>query len=283
MRPPFAYYGGKVGLGPKIAELFPAHRVYIEPFFGSGAVLFAKRPAVIEIANDIDGNVVTFFRVLRERPEDLERLCRLTPHARAEYFVANLDEDLGDLERARRFWVRVNQSFAKTARKRTGWSITTARTQSIPGSIAGRIDRFHACAERLAEITFENCDAGGLVERLASSPDTLVYCDPPYVSTTRNSGSTPTAADYLHDMGSEAEHRRLAEVLHATPAVVFLSGYPSPLYEDLYGDWEHIDFAVTVHSSNAAASSGRGGRVERIWTNRPVAKSNELSFAEVSA
>lgn len=74
-------------------------------------------------------------------------------------------------------------------------------------------------------------------------------------------------ADYLHDMGDEASHRRLAEALHATPAAVLLSGYPSPLYEDLYADWPRIEIAVMAHASNAVTAD-RGERTEVIWSNR---------------
>lgn len=268
MKPPFAYYGGKVGLARRIVDLMPAHRVYMEPFLGSGAVLFAKRPAVHEIVNDLDGNVVTFYRVLRERPDDLERACRLTPYARDEYEAADLDVDLDDLERARRFWVRVNQSFAKTAGRQTGWSITTARTQSPPASVAGRLDRFAAAAERLARVIVEHCDAVDLIDRLATA-DTCIYADPPYLAATRRGRDRQRPADYGVDMGTAAEHERLADALHATPAAVVLSGYPSPLYDRLYGDWPRVDVPVTVHSSNAA-TSGRQKRVEVLWVNRPL-------------
>jgi DNA adenine methylase len=102
-------------LARRIVSLFPPHRVYLEPYFGSGAVLFAKTPAPIEIVNDLDGSVVAFFEMLRDRPGDLERVCRLTPYARDEYEAADLgDPGIDTLERARRFWVRVNQSFAKS-------------------------------------------------------------------------------------------------------------------------------------------------------------------------
>lgn len=268
MKPPFAYYGGKMGMAERIIDLMPPHRVYIEPFFGSGAVFFAKQPAVCEIINDLDAGVVTFFKVLRERPDELEWACSLTPHARAEYESADLGEDLDDLERARRFWVRVNQSFAKTAGRQTGWSVTTARSQSVPGTILNRIDRFEACARRLMGVSIEHCDAADLVSRLATA-EALVYADPPYLADTRRGRDRQRPQDYLHDMGEPADHRRLAEVLRSTPAAVILSGYPSDLYEDLYGDWWSIDFAVTVHSSNAATGT-RGSRVERIWCNRPL-------------
>lgn len=274
MKAPFAYYGGKSGMAAAIVDLLPPHRTYMEPFFGSGAVLFAKKPAVMEIVNDADDAVVTFFRVLRERPDELEQVCRLTPYARSEYEAADVDaEDLDDLELARRFWVRVNQSFAKTAGRRTGWSVTVARTQSPPNSTLGRIGRFQACAERLAQVSIENCDAVALVERLAM-PDCVIYADPPYLGATRFS---PSTTDYRCDMVSEEAHRRLAEVLHDTPATVLLSGYHSELYDELYGDWWQREFLVTTHSSNAK-KSGRNRRVEVLWANR-VLDDGRLSFS----
>ena len=269
MKPPFAYYGGKTGLSERIISLLSPHRVYIEPFFGSGAVFFAKSQVPCEIVNDLDGGIVAFFRALRDRPADLERVCRLTPYARAEYRAADVQaEGIDDLERARRFWVRVNQSFGKTAGRQTGFSVTTARSQSTGGSVQGRIDRFHACARRLQRVTIEQCDAARLVERMGTA-ETLVYCDPPYLASTRRGRDRSRPADYLHDMGTEDEHRRLAEVLHKTPAAVILSGYPSELYEELYGDWWRLDIPVLVHASNSVTAE-RGERTEVLWSNRAL-------------
>lgn len=269
MKPPITYYGGKVGMAARIVDLMPAHRVYIEPFFGSGAVLFSKPRAVHEIVNDVDGAVVAFFRALRERPEDLAQVCRLTPYARQEYAAADCDEEgLDELELARRFWVRVSQSFAKTAGTRTGWSITTARTQSVCASTAARLERFAACADRLRDVAIECCDGADLIERLAT-PDTVVYADPPYLAATRR-GITQKG-DYRCDMSAQEDHERLAEVLHRTTATVILSGYPSPLYDALYADWPRHEWAVMAHSSNAVKSE-RGDRVEVLWTNRETGR-----------
>ncbi|HUR18874.1 MAG TPA: DNA adenine methylase [Acidimicrobiales bacterium] len=269
MKPPFTYFGGKTGMAPRIVSLMPPHLVYMEPFAGSLAVLFAKKPSTHEIVNDIDGSLVAFWRALRDQPDELERLCALTPYARTEYLAADLDEDgLEDLELARRFWVRVNQSFAKTAGRRTGWSVTTARTQSTAGSVFARLGRFHAAAERLSQVCIESYDAAGLVDRLATA-ETVIYVDPPYVQATRRGQWRGTARatqdDYRHEMDEEG-HRRLAESLRATKATVILSGYKGDLYEDLYGDWWRLDVPVTVHSSNARTSK-RDGRVESIWSN----------------
>lgn len=276
MKPPIAYYGGKTGMAPKIAALFPPHRVYLEPFFGSGAVFFAKRPSVHEIINDADRALTTFFRVLRERRDELTEACALTPHARSEFDAADLDEPgLDDLEVARRFWVRVNQSFAKTAGRQTGFSVTTARTQSVPASIAGRLGRFEAVAVRLAGVTIECCDAAGLVRRLATS-DAVVYADPPYVAEARSSrGAGTVCGDYRVDMGDTASHEDLLDTLTTTDATVFLSGYHSPLYDRWLDGWDRIEWQTRVHGSNALRV-GRGARTEVLWSNRPIVRPTSL-------
>lgn len=263
LRPPFSYYGGKTGLAPRIVNLLPSHNVYIEPYLGCGAVLLAKPRSRHEIVNDLDGALVAFWRCLRDRPEDLERVCALTPYSRAEFEAADLTTDgLDDLELARRFFVRVTQSFGKSAGPSTGWSVTTARTQSTAVSALTKVGRFKQLAGRLAGVVIERYDAPGLIERLATS-DTVVYVDPPYVRSTR---SARGGNGYRHESTDE-DHRRLAEVLHATPAAVLLSGYHSPLYDDLYADWWRTEWRVHVHASNAV-TNGRGERTEVLWSNR---------------
>src|SRR5579871_6388223 len=116
MRPPIPYFGSKSALAPWIVSLLPAHQHYVEPFGGSLAVLLAKPPSRHETVNDLSRDLVTFWRVLRERPEQLLRACELTPHARAEFEDAYHDTE-DDLERARRVWVRLTQSRGASLRK----------------------------------------------------------------------------------------------------------------------------------------------------------------------
>ena len=203
----------------------------------------------------------------------------LPPHrVRAEFDAATLTEDLDDLELARRFWVRVNQSFVKSATTQTGFSVTANRSSGVPAMIAGRLGRFAQVADRLAGVTIECCDGADLVTRLAG-PDTAIYVDPPYLATTRRSGRRADAcADYRHDMGATEDHERLAEVLHATTAMVLLSGYHSPLYDELYGDWEHIEKPVRIQASNKATALGDGARIEVLWANYPIHRDQQLDL-----
>jgi DNA adenine methylase len=259
-RAPFAYYGGKAVMADRIVSMLPPHRVYLEPFFGSGAVLFAKPKATIEVVNDARAELVTFFRVLRDCRPELEEKLRLTPYARDEFYAADLSEPgLPELEVARRFWVRVNQSFARTANHRRGWSITTGAHQSVSEGVVARLDRLDACAARLLTVGIENCDGIDLIERLGAE-DAVIYADPTYLKSTRTSPN-----DYEDEL-TEEDHIRLLDVLRATPASVVLSGYPSELYADSLHDWHTIEVPVTLKSSNASRSEN-GARTEVLWTN----------------
>src|SRR5690625_2593503 len=133
VKPPFAYYGGKTTLAPQIAALLPTHDHYVEPFAGSLAVLLAKTPSRAETVNDLDGDLMTFWRVLRDRPDELERACALTPHSRTELAVAKDLAVEDDLERARRVFVRLTQSRSHSM-KQTGWWSDRSGSRGIPPS-----------------------------------------------------------------------------------------------------------------------------------------------------
>lgn len=272
LKPTVPYHGGKGRLAEWITSLLPPHRIYIEPFVGSAAVLLAKRPAVHEVINDIDGEVVNFYRVLRERPEDLELACRLTPYARDEFLAADIHQvGIDDLERARRWWIRVTQGFGAITRSGNGWALSTRQGGSDAGAVANRIDRLGAVAERLSRVAIENRDATEVIEAHAT-PEAVVYADPPYLGDTREMHSTKA---YAHEMASEEDHRRLAKTLHESPAAVLLSGYHSPLYDELYGDWFCIERQVTKSSNNGRATA-RPKVTEVIWSNRDLAEDDGL-------
>lgn len=269
IKPLVPYHGGKSRLAPWIVSLMPTHRVFVEPFAGSAAVLLAKPRSTHEVLNDVDGNVVNFYKVLREQPEDLEYACRLTPYARDEFAGADLSEDLDDLERARRWWIRTNQSFVHTATTATGWSTSVLRGSNNARTVFNRIERFAAAAERLGHVTIENRDAFYVIERYGT-PDGVIYADPPYLMSVRASaGQKRPGGDYVHEFGTEADHRELAEVLKASPSTVLLSGYHSPLYDELYAQWHQVEQKVLRRASNGR--SGTQHHVDEVvWCNRPL-------------
>lgn len=284
VKPPITYFGGKIRLAPWIVEHMPPHRVYVEPFFGSGAVFFAKPPALHEVVNDLDGNVVTFFRVLRERPEDLVSVCALTPYAQDEFDLANLtgeDEPIDDLERARRFFVRITQGFGKSigtrdaAGRSVGWSASVLRGSNNARSAQNLVERFLPAAERFRNATITNRPALHVIRRYAVD-GAVCYLDPPYVKGTRT-GLTKRRGDYAFEMTDE-DHRELADLVHSMPEVTFLiSGYPSDLYAELYDErgWHHVDRSMVVSSATARGNRSRRS-IERLWSNRPLAGAGGL-------
>jgi DNA adenine methylase len=288
--PPTNYYGGKARLAPWIASLLPPHRTYVEPFAGSAAVLFAKPPSPTEVLNDLDGAVVNFFRVLRERPGELGRALRLTPYAREEHHQLAPcydDPDASDVERARRWFVRANQSISHLAGtgRPSGWAAAfNTNGADHAHKFATRTDRLEACAERLRRVHLEQRPAVEVVAKYAKpGADAVVYCDPPYLAGVRSPRTKRRGADYAVEYAGEAEHRELAEVLHATPAAVLISGYPSPLYAQLYEarGWWRVDRLVTRPTSNVAG--GRGAlAVEAVWSNRPLASQPRLLDQEAT-
>jgi DNA adenine methylase len=240
---PFAYFGGKTRLADRIVDLLPEHQHYVEPFAGSLAVLLAKPRLPFETVNDLDGRVMTFWRVLRDRPEDLIRVCALTPHSREEHEQAyNLREDLDELEAARRVWVILSQGRAGTLRK-TGWRFyedPTATSSSMPRYIRG------------------------YVERLGPAADLR---------------STRASRQYGVEMSSDQEHEDLAAALNACRAAVVLSGYPSPLYDALYSGWHRIE--IPTMTGNGAA--GALARTEVLWSNRPFPVEQHLFSTEAAS
>jgi DNA adenine methylase len=279
MKPPFTYYGGKTTMAAAIAALLPQHDHYVEPFAGSLAVLLAKPQSRMETVNDLDGDLMTFWRVLRDRPEDLQRACALTPHSRLEHRECQstaLVDIPDDLERARRVWVLLTQTRSSTLRK-TGWrhfQDPRGTSAGMPRYLAGYVERLAPAAERLIGVTLEARPAIDLIEAYGRLEDVLLYCDPPYLGSTR-------ARNYRHEMTSPDEHRQLAEALTGARATVVLSGYHSPLYDDLYAGWERLE----ISSFTGNANSGTGDRVEVLWSNRPLlcATASPSLFDEVGA
>lgn len=263
MKSPVPYFGSKQTIADWIVSLLPDHEHYVEPFCGGLSVLLAKRPSQMETVNDLDNHLMAFWRVLRARPDELMRACALTPHSRAEQIAAYQPLDGADeLEVARRVWVRLAQGRSGMLR-RTGWRHhvhPAGSATSMPGYLEAYVDRMAAAAERLHAVSLECLPALDLIAKYGSHPSVLLYVDPPYLGSTRGWGR-----QYQHEMKTDDEHRELAAVLADCHATVVLSGYHSPLYDELYEGWHRYELATSTGNAKAAKA-----RVEVLWANRPL-------------
>lgn len=271
MKPPISYFGGKGVLGPTIAGLLPSHQHYVEPYCGSLAVLLAKRPSAMETVNDLDGHLMTFWRVVRDRTVELERACALTPHSRAEHAASYDLDGLDELEVARRVFVLLNQGRAGV-RRRTGWRHyvkPAGSSASMPAYLTGYLARIAPAAQRLREASLESMPALDLIAKYGAEPDVLLYVDPPYLGSTRSK----TYDGYACEMRGEADHRELAEALRVARATVVLSGYASDLYDrELYPGWDRH----TMSAGTGQGANSWGNRTEVLWSNRPIGQQRSL-------
>lgn len=250
-----------------IISTFPPHHVYVEPFCGGAAVFFRKHRSPLEVINDLDGDVINFFDQLRSRPDALLRAIRLTPWSRAEYnrshqIIDSLIED--PVERARRFYVCVWQSFGGNSLYNSGWRVQ--KSIAVHTRVVDswrRMDGLEMAAERLKDAQID-CRPAGEVILQFDTPDALFYVDPPYLLKSRGGSHRR----YTKEMCSETEHRDLAGILREVEGMVVLSGYNCPLYAELYGDWTRLDKSTTT--------SGNSTAVESLWLNPAATDHNKL-------
>jgi len=268
----FGWYGGKYSHLDWLLPLLPETRHYCEPFGGSAAVLINRRPSPIETYNDIDGEVVNFFRTLREEQEALREAIGLTPFSREEFRLAvhEPETNISDLERARRFFVRARQvrtGLAQTASEGRWAHCKLTSRAGMAGAVSrwlGSVEGLAEIAQRLLRVQIENAPALEVIERYDSS-DTLFYCDPPYVHESR----TDTKA-YAYEMNDQA-HRELANLLHQVQGKVAISGYHSDLMDELYEGWNYIEAPTKkAHSTNTSPGNSKRSRTEVLWINYPL-------------
>jgi DNA adenine methylase len=253
-RPALRWHGGKWRLAPWIIAQFPPHRIYVEPFGGAMSVLLRKQRSYAEVYNDLDGRVVSFFRVLRDEAKSarLVELLELTPFAREE-FDDTMERHPDDVEDARRFAARSFMGFGSNAHNRaTGFRANSDRSGTTPAhDWANYPEALRRVIARLRGVVIENKDAKAVMSQ-HDGTQTLHYVDPPYVFSTRSD----LTKDYAHEM-SDAEHIVLLHFLNSLKGDVVLSGYPSPLYEAALTGWKRIE--------SAAHADGAKRRTEVLW------------------
>ena len=264
VRAPFGYYGAKLRIVSKIVNGLPPHNAWVELFCGSAALTLAKKPAPIEVINDLNGEIVNVFQQLRDNSEALCRAIALTPYARAEFLHArNSVLPKNPLERARRFLVDTMMTVNGTYKHASaGFSFSQSYTRSGKEARVNRWynlpDRLENVVERLRDVRIENKDARELLKMFSNRPATLVYLDPPYF-VKRSHG-------YVIDATEESFHKELLKICLKARCMVFISGYDNPLYHSLLvekGGWTR----ETIQTKTRDTSGKDYDRTEILWKN----------------
>lgn len=256
------YVGSKWNLASWIVSQMPEHNVYLEPFFGSGAVLFNKPAARIETVNDIDGNIVNLFKVIREKPNELARTVELTPYSREEYYQSFelLKTDLSEVERARIFLIRCWMARGGKTSDRTGWrhNIDVVTINALP-DWNGLPEIIREATKRLKQVQIESQDATKLIERY-NKEDCLIYADPPYLLGTR------TKRHYAHEMTDE-QHETFLKALNRHKGYAIVSGYDSDMYNDILNSWTKLTKVTTTEAATL--------KQEVLWMNPKMNERNQ--------
>ncbi len=252
-RPVLRYHGGKWMLAPWIISYFPEHRIYVEPYGGAASVLMRKPRSYSEVYNDLDGEVVNLFRVVRDRGDELREKLRLTPFARDE-FSNSYEPSKDPLEQARRTVIRSFMGFGSNSHhKKTGFRSCSNRSGTTPAhDWRNYPDCLTAIIDRLQGVVIESADAISIM-KTHDTPKTLHYIDPPYIPESRDKGT-----DYRFEMIAE-DHEEMAEAVKHLQGMVVISGYPSELYDSIFSGWNRVE--------RAAHADGARKRTEVLWMN----------------
>ncbi len=247
------YPGAKWGMARMICSLMPPHKSYLEPFFGSGAVFFNKSPSAIETVNDIDGDIVNFFSVLRDEPERLAEAVSLTPYAREVFDDAHENRGTDPFDKAYRFAIRSRMGHGFKTYQKTGFKIDVfARERSYCVDCWNKLPQgIREAATRLKNVQIENRPALEVIKKF-NHDNVLIYADPPYLLDTRG------GKQYRHEM-NEQDHLDLLDALKQHKGYVILSGYPHEMYDRELAGWTRI----TKKTYNQNADQ----RTEVLWRN----------------
>ncbi|URM37126.1 DNA adenine methylase [Flavobacterium anhuiense] len=252
-RTPISYYGGKQSMLKFILPLIPKHKVYVEPFFGGGAVFWAKEPSDVEIVNDFNGNVVNFYQQLKSNFVELQMLVNQTLHSREVYKSAMVVYEtpyiFSPVIRAWAFWVSTNQGFSNQI---GSWRSCTGKNKVGVLNFNKKETFTEELSQRLNLTQIECKDAIELIKK-QDSENAFFYIDPPYVG-----------ANQGHYGGYTQEHFcALLETLSQIKGKFLLSSYPNAAldeYRKSYG-WVNYDKDLLL-----ACSNGTGKRKTEALT-----------------
>jgi DNA adenine methylase len=261
MKTPITYYGGKQSMLSIILPLIPAHELYCEPFFGGGAVFFAKEPSKVEVINDTNREVVNFYRTVQSDFVSLEKEISISLHSRdlhrkARVIYENPDM-FNEIKRAWAFWLLANQSYSSDLSG--GWSYDNKTGKSAAKATNKRDGFTEDYAIRLQGTQIECCDAIRIIN-MRDSKDTFFYLDPPYYNAHMGHYDGYTIEDF----------EMLLKTLSQVEGRFLLSSYNSDALKTYIkqNDWHTIEIHGGINTH--ARAGKRKAKTEVLTANYPI-------------
>jgi DNA adenine methylase len=264
MKTPISYYGGKNRITSQIVPHIMAipHTVYVEPFFGGGAVLYAKGKIdrgnshyYREAINDLNKQLITFWRVAREQPSELARWIEFTPYSQEEYREArkiyNNPLEYSDLKVAWATYIQCNMSFSKKIEAGWGSGVTS---QNSAATWVNRTARLPECFERLKDVYIGCEDALSFIKRFDSS-HSVAYVDPPYPNTNQGHYDGYTLDDY----------QKLCDVLDNCESSYVLSNYHQDIAPKSAQKYIEIEAVMSAANGRNGRTKDNIKRTEKLW------------------
>lgn len=272
LKSPINRIGGKYYLASWLSQYFPEHTCYVEVFCGAGHLLFNKSPSQVEVLNDIDGYLITFFEVLKndtKRSKLIQTLDntlysrKLWQEVRKNWKQGNIPVD--DIERSAQ-WFYLNRTCFAGDQRQGGFSVPSVTGRNPVTSFRNVVDSLDTMAGRLRGVCIENLDYQECIRRY-DSPGTLFYCDPPYLNSEEYYGKDCFALE---------DHYRLEELLNDVKGKVMISHYQNSLYDDLYKGWQRYEYQSFKGSYKASGNEEKPKTIEVLYCNFEPVKTRGL-------
>lgn len=263
VKSPFGHFGAKTRIARQIIENIPPHNAWVEAFCGSAAITLAKKPASIEVINDIDDQITNLFEQLRSNHKELCEQIKLTPYSSTEYQKALLNENnISPLEKARRFLVATMMTINSTYANNSGFSVSHSYSRF---NKEARVSRWYNLPERLEKVVarlrcvrIERRDARDILSTFQYRPATLVYLDPPYF--------VKRGHNYFIDANDQSFHEELLKICIKSKCMILISGYENELYDKMLTKnkgWSKL----TINAFTKGANGKTFPRTEVLWKN----------------
>ena len=271
---PLIWFGGKGMFVPKLLPLIPEHMTYVEVFGGGGSLFLSKPKSHVEIFNDIDSQLITFFRVLQEPEEfaEFQRLLTVTPFSEELYyeFRHTWPEEPDRVRRVWKWFTVVRSSYGGQAGKnKTGGWQGVSKVKDMANAWLLAVNRLPEVSARFRQAIIANRDFRNIMPAY-DGPGTFFYLDPPYVRETRSGGG------YSYEMTNE-DHAEMVEIVQGLTGRVLISGYNHEIYQPLNEnpDWDRQDYETVAFVAGRTKLDPdnpykKPTRTESVWTNYSV-------------